>query len=84
MANGEEWEKELSPILTAPSFIPMPMISYLSSTAIEAGSKFGIFIAGTFVIEPFSSTSHAQAHTLCKPFLEIRCKMAKQLLSPYP
>ena len=26
MANGEEWEKELSLILTAPSFIHMSMI----------------------------------------------------------
>ena len=56
-------------------------ISYLSSTAIEAGTKFVIFIATTFGIEPFSSTSHAQAHAPCQPFAGNTLQIA---LEPLP
>ena len=56
-------------------------ISYLSSTTKEAGSKFGIFIASTFGIEPFSSTSHAQAHAPCQPFAGNTLQIA---LEPLP
>ena len=39
-------------------------ISYLSSTTKEAGSKFGIFIASTFGIEPFK---HFPCPSACSP-----------------